>query len=711
MKPKTAQKGNRLTLPLFGFVMAVLTLLFLSYKAYGLGLGMSLSEVKDAIQATPGPLSVLLINALAGFSVFLLIWELRWDAARVLLTVVVALIFGYLMTAFFSLDAADSLIRGEFRIKVVSDAEALTTINYGEKIATEFSSPQDAVSYTFAGRAGDVVSVLAYVDQDVELPLALTLRDENGNVLGEGTQATKTQTRAFRRYLTKKNGYVIQDFTLPEDGFYTITAQAAEGVEEVNAEVTVALVSDAPPLVDFAYNSKPVGAIFNKEKVSNPLREAEYHFAGREGDVVTILAYVSRPEVGMDLQVTLYGPDGEKIAFNDNATDAQVEQFSRELKSTRDAILQDVTLPAEGVYTVYVRPNPLDTSVRIKETIKATNKAYDAFLLGPLSRLNRWVVWIRDALTLILLGLSIAMVFRARQFSLGAEGQLYFGALVSGVVGLTFGNLPSYLLVPIALLSAATAGFLWGLLPGALKAYLGADELVSTLMLNMVAQRFYEMVLTFQLKPPDAGYTYSDWIPENGLLAPIVDVTGDQVTIAVYIVIAMVVLTWLMIRRTPIGYEIRMIGANIKFANYGGVNTKRTIMLVMAISGAVAGLAGAHLAMGMHRRLILNISVGLAFEGVVVALLARNNPLVVPFTGLLYAYLRTGAQVMERDANISSEVVRIIQAVVILLITAEALVTFVRRRRIRRRGTLELDMGEGQNGNGSLTPAEEGAHG
>jgi simple sugar transport system permease protein len=95
----------------------------------------------------------------------------------------------------------------------------------------------------------------------------------------------------------------------------------------------------------------------------------------------------------------------------------------------------------------------------------------------------------------------------------------------------------------------------------------------------------------------------------------------------------------------------------------------------------------------------------LAFEGVVVALLARNNPLVVPFTGLLYSYLRTGAQMMERDANISAEVVRIIQAVVILLITAEALVTFFQRRRITRRGTIELDAGPGGE---AIAPAASG---
>jgi len=308
-------------------------------------------------------------------------------------------------------------------------------------------------------------------------------------------------------------------------------------------------------------------------------------------------------------------------------------------------------------------------------------------------------------------GLAIAIVFRAEQFSLGAEGQICLGALVSGVIGLSFGDVPKTLLVPIMLLSAATVGFLWGLIPGVLKAYLGANELVSTLMLNTIAIRFYEMVLIWQLKPPEAGGPYTDPIAPNGLLHPIIDVAGDQVSIAVYLLIGLVVLTWLLIQRTPIGYEIRMIGANIKFTTYGGVNTKRTIMLAMAISGIVAGLTGAHLAMGIHRKLLQGISAGLAFEGVVVALLARNDPLVVPFTGLLYAYLRTGAQMMEQDTNVSSEVVRIIQAVVILLITAEAVVTFFQRRRqVRRRGTLDLDL-EPDKTPPPPVPAEGGVNG
>jgi general nucleoside transport system permease protein len=696
--------------------LGLAVMLLITFKAFGLQVG-SPDAWRSTISAAPDYWAILFVNALIGVSVVLLIVQLRWDALRVLLTVAVALVFGYLITAFFNLDASDRFVRGDFRVQVLSDTPALTDINYGDKLSATLNDPKadtpiTEVTHTFTGRAGDVVSVLTFADdKKSDLDLQETLLDQDGNVLIESTEASSQQMRTFRRYLASDKDAVIENFTLPVDGFYTIVAGSEPASADVAGDFTVALLSDSPPPVSMAYNGEPVGGIFNKENDPNPLRKASYRFAGHEGDTISVLAYVFRSTIQADLQVKLIAPDGTEIGANNNATDEQVAQFPDELKSTRDAIIQNIVLPADGIYTVVTQPEPIGTWTKLRETIASTNNAYDAFLLGPLSRLNRWVIWIRDALTLTILGLAIAIVFRAEQFSLGAEGQLYFGALVSGVVGLYLSDLPRALLVPLALLSAATAGFLWGLLPGALKAYLGANELVSTLMLNTIATRFYEMVLTFQLQPPDAGYTSSEWIPKNGLLAPIIDINGDQVSIAVFILIFIVLLTWILIQRTPIGYEIRMIGANIKFADYGGVNTRRTIMLVMAISGAVAGLAGAHLAMGIHRKLILNISVGLAFEGVVVALLARNDPLVVPFTGLLYAYLRTGAQVMERDSNISAEIVRIIQAVVILLITAEALVTFLRRRRVRRRGTVDVDGAPPGGGLTQALPAKEGAHG
>lgn len=691
MTPRRLTAFRSRGLLILSVLIGLLLALAISARVFGLSAGMGWGEARAAIQAAPDYGGILLVNALIGISVMLLIFELRLDALRVILTVAVALVFGYLMTAFFNLDAASRFTSGEFRVNVVTEGEPLVDIYYGDRPAAEFTAPDadeplTEARYRFAGAAGDVVTIMAFAEEE-ESPLDLqaTLLGPDGATVAENLDASDEQRQEYRRQLESAGDAILENVELPASGVYTIVVKPEPGAEVQTGEFNVRLDTEAVSPIDTSYN-QPVGAVFNDPKAEEPLTEAVYRFPGQAGDIVSVLAYVYRSNIEVDLQVELIGPDGESLGAATQASPEQLQTFRGLLQRKTDAALQGVILPEDGIYTVRASPEPVSFGTKLDETIKATNKAYDAFLFGPVSRLNRWVTWIKDAITLIMLGLAIAIVFRAEQFSLGAEGQLYFGALVSGVVGLSFGDLPMPILVPLALLSAATAGFLWGLLPGALKAYLGANELVSTLMLNTIAMRFYEMVLTFQLQPPEAGYTASEWIPGSGLLAPIIDISGDQVTIAVFVLIAMVLFTWLLIQRTPIGYEIRMIGSNIKFADYGGVNTKRTIMLTMAISGAVAGLAGAHLAMGIHRKLILNISLGMAFEGVVVALLARNNPLVVPFTGLLYSYLRVGAQFMERDANVSSEVVRIIQAVVILLITAEALVSFFRKRRLRSRG-------------------------
>lgn len=690
-----ASRSNRLLV--FSVLVGLLAFLGISARVFGVSAGMGFDEMRAAIQAAPDYGAILFVNVLIGISVMLLILELRWDALRVVVTVALALVFGYLMTAFFNLDAADRFEVGEFRVNVVSDVGPLVDIYYGDRPSDEFTEPDDddpltEVAYRFAGRAGDTVTIMAFAEEEESpLDLQLTLLGPDGEIVAENLDASDEQREEYRRQLESPGDAILENLELPADGVYTIVVKPEPDAEVVAGEFNVRLDTEAESPIETTYN-KPVGAVFNDPAAENPLTEATYRFPGRAGDVVTVLAYPYRANTQINLEAELLGPDGEVLAQASDATPEQLEAFRGMLVRDTDAALEPVILPEDGIYSVRVRPEPVTFGTKISETVKATNNAYNAFLFGPLSRLNRWVTWIKDAITLIMLGLAIAIVFRAEQFSLGAEGQLYFGALVSGIIGLSFGELPMPILVPLALISAATAGFLWGLVPGALKAYLGANELVSTLMLNTIAMRFYEMVLTFELQPPDAGYTASDWIPGSGLLAPIIDVGGDQVTIAVLVLIGIVIFTWLLIQRTPIGYEIRMIGSNIKFADYGGINTKRTIMLTMAISGAVAGLAGAHLAMGIHRKLILNISLGLAFEGVVVALLARNNPLVTPFTGLLYAYLRTGALFMERDANVSSEVVRIIQAVVILLITAEALVAFFRKRRARVRGQLSTEV-------------------
>ena len=316
--------------------------------------------------------------------------------------------------------------------------------------------------------------------------------------------------------------------------------------------------------------------------------------------------------------------------------------------------------------------------------------AYKAFLLGPLSKFNRFGDWIEESITLIMVGLAIAVAFKAKQFSLGAEGQLLLGALVSGSVILFVPIQSVFLRITVAILGAATIGFIWGAIPGYLRAYLNANEIVSTLMLNAIALKIYDYFLTYWIKPEGAGYTASDFLPKAYQLPSFMpkfagnlyDMFSKQTNISIflYIMIAAFIAAWFLIYRTPFGYELRMVGSNIKFARYGGINTKKVIVLAFAISGIFAGLAGAHLAQGIHNKLILNISLGLGFEGIVVATMARNNPLFIPLSGLAYGYLRAGADIMERSSDMSREMVLVVQAMIILLVTAEGILPVVQQR-------------------------------
>jgi general nucleoside transport system permease protein len=328
--------------------------------------------------------------------------------------------------------------------------------------------------------------------------------------------------------------------------------------------------------------------------------------------------------------------------------------------------------------------------------------AYRDLLTGPLPRfsfedgefairgLNRFGNWLEESISLILLGLAIAVVFRARQFSLGADGQVFLGALAAGIVSLYL-QAPLVIHLTFVLLAAALAGFLWGLLPGLLKAYVGVDEIVSTLMFNFIAIQLYQFALIYWLRDPSEGFIATENFPESAILPLLIP--GTRVSIALILTLVAVVAVWFLLARTPLGYEIRMVGANLRFAEYGGINTRRVIALSMAVSGILAGVAGAHLSNGLLKRLTLNLSPGIGFEGIVVALLARNDPKGVLIAGLFYGYLRTGAQIMERSTDMTREVVLIIQAIIILLITAERLWPLLRSwpRRNKPQVNLELE--------------------
>ncbi|MBC3919300.1 ABC transporter permease [Undibacterium sp. CY18W] len=311
-------------------------------------------------------------------------------------------------------------------------------------------------------------------------------------------------------------------------------------------------------------------------------------------------------------------------------------------------------------------------------------RAYLTMLTGPLpeirwSDLHGWQLRrmvrfgsvIEDTITLSFLGLAVAIPFRARQFSLGADGQLFLSALAAAAVSLYLGDGFPFLL-PIVFVAAILTGFTWGLLPGVLKARYQVNEIVSTLMLNLIAVQLYRLIISEYMRDPGAGFLVTPVLPSSAIFSGLIAHTN--VSTMLYLLPFVVFAAWYLLMRTTTGYEIRTVGSAPAFARRVGMPVTRSIILSMAFGGAFAAFAGLHISNGLLKRLPVELSPGLGFDGLVVSLLARNDPKAIPMAAFFYAYLRTGAQAMERTTDVSREVVQIVQALIILFVVAEHLI-------------------------------------
>jgi simple sugar transport system permease protein len=303
-------------------------------------------------------------------------------------------------------------------------------------------------------------------------------------------------------------------------------------------------------------------------------------------------------------------------------------------------------------------------------------EAFAALLTGPLSSPRTIGVWLDDVVKLTLAGLALSLVFQARLFALGAQGQAYFGGLAAGVVALfVLGD--TWLSIPLGLLAAAITGAAYGWIPGIIKARFGANEIVSTLMLNYIALDVFAWLIRTRLSPPGSGLTQSAPFPDAAVYPALIPRT--RIDLGILIAIIAVIAVWFYLYRTKRGFELRMTGFNARFAEYTGVNVPRTIVLTMTLSGAIGGILGAVFVQGTA---FGNLAIGfeglITFEGILVAIVARNHPLLVPIAALFYGYLRQGAVLMGLRSDVPTEMIGIIQGVVILLVASSGLYGWLR---------------------------------
>jgi simple sugar transport system permease protein len=288
-----------------------------------------------------------------------------------------------------------------------------------------------------------------------------------------------------------------------------------------------------------------------------------------------------------------------------------------------------------------------------------------------------------SATPLIFTGLAVALGFRSGLFNIGAEGQLYLGALFAIFASFTFEGLPIFIHLPLAVLFGFLGGAVWGAIPGVLKARTGAHEVIVTIMLNYVAYRLIDILLK---NPPfqRTGSTnpVSKIVPDSAAMPFFVD--GLRVTwwFPVALLAAFLV-SWLLFRSTK-GFEFRAVGLNPGAAKYAGISVGLTTALTMIVSGGLAGLAGASVMLVQRGTLTPGFSPGYGFDAIAIALLGRSRPAGVVAAALLFGVLRAGATPMQAATQIPIDLVVVVQSFVIMFIAAPSLVRGIYRIRTAR---------------------------
>lgn len=316
--------------------------------------------------------------------------------------------------------------------------------------------------------------------------------------------------------------------------------------------------------------------------------------------------------------------------------------------------------------------------------------AYRGLMLGAFGGAKAWSRTVIKMTPLIFTGLSVAVAFKAGLFNIGAAGQFLFGTVCSVAVGISFAGMPMVLHLPLALLAGIAGGMFWGAIPGILKVYTGAHEVITTIMLNYIASLFGGWTVY-------AGGTQGQrpgplWDPSAGAISETPDVVASAQLPHIFdpslnlhwgVVIAplVAVFIWWVIYKTTFGFEVRTVGQNMKAARYAGINVNRTIILTMAIAGGLAGLAGAIETLGLNHKFAPEFGGAVGFDGITVALLGQTHPLGVVLAAFMFGSLVGGASRMQFESGVAADIIDVIQALVLIFVAAPAIIRTLFRMR------------------------------
>lgn len=313
-------------------------------------------------------------------------------------------------------------------------------------------------------------------------------------------------------------------------------------------------------------------------------------------------------------------------------------------------------------------------------------EGYRALLVGAFGGADQLADTAIRGMPLLLVGIGICIAFRAKVINIGGEGQIIAGALVCTMVALLVPGLPKVLLIPLLMLAGIVGGGFWGAIPGGLKAYLGVNEILSTIMLNIVAVQIMNYLLRAPLMDP-LEIERGTRIPQTERLSDNADlpilVPGTRLHLGVIIAVIAAVIAWFFLWRTTLGFKVRAVGHNPDAARYSGMPVERMTLLALTYSGAMCGLAGAVLVLGSqsHRLITDGSAAGFTgsagFNGIVVALFGNLHPLWTIPSSFLFGGLLVGANAMQRAIQIPSALVLALNGLIVLFVVSS---TSIRER-------------------------------
>jgi ABC-type uncharacterized transport system permease subunit len=327
-------------------------------------------------------------------------------------------------------------------------------------------------------------------------------------------------------------------------------------------------------------------------------------------------------------------------------------------------------------------------------------QAYLALLAGSFGDIDSLSVTIIKSTPLLITGLGVAIAFRGGLFNIGVEGQLFVGSITAVIVGTSF-HAPTFVHLLLTLLISAFAGALWAAIPGFLKARYAANEVITTLMTNYIAIRIITWSIGARgpLRAPSSVVPETRSIYETARLPDLLP--GVHLHAGILIALALVVITYLILFRTTLGLEIRAVGTNLHAARYAGVHVNRIIVLTMALSGGLAGLAGAVQVMGLPPyNFTTGFNVGSGFDSIAVAVLGGIHPVGVAFSAFLFGAMDAGARLMQLRARVPIDIITILQGLILMFVAADRIIRsiyHIRARKSMEGVNLTQSWGGGQN--------------